>query len=405
MSIPTPRIRAWGTKRPIIKIGKLNSTITVPAFSEDCGFALASNYFNGFYDTPAGFESASPVDATNATFEAWVKVFADATNITNYAFTIEENDGSVARVQLGIRNGYLYYREWNGAVDGYTEVVTTYPISHGEWTHIAVSRSATEIAYYINGELQGTTARSGETLGALVQERFRLAHSKMGALTFVGSLCEVRVWNETRTADQIKANYWHFINKVIETGIIIYCRLVTFAADAAYDEVSEVSEFMVAPSSNAADTSHPALRMGGSFVAALFSVTATEAFSLKFPVTPPTNANFGMVVAYEDDNGDYQRRILFSPEVGELTINPPLVDYAGEKLPTTFNIEIWNVDGNDSVDLASDLTLDTSVLTDPTSSVDQAQQMLATPTKNINLFEPFPLTGFPLTFNNAATDW
>jgi hypothetical protein len=145
--------------------------------------------------------------------------------------------------------------------------------------------------------------------------------------------------------------------------------------------------------------------MGGSFVAALFSVTATEAFSLKFPVTPPTNANFGMVVAYTDDNGDFQHRLLFSPEVGELTINPPIVDYAGEKLPTSFNIEIWNVDGNPTVDMSAALTLNTSVLTDPTSSVDQTKLALTTPTKSIDIYEPFPLAGFPLTFDNAATDW
>ena len=68
------------------------------------------------------------------------------------------------------------------------------------------------------------------------------------------------------------------------------------------------------------------------------------------------------------------------------------------------NLELWNIDGEATCVLPSDLTLYISYCTNPTTSYDKTHQAaIAAPTVDTTLAEGFPLTPFPLQFNEQQT--
>jgi hypothetical protein len=79
-------------------------------------------------------------------------------------------------------------------------------------------------------------------------------------------------------------------------------------------------------------------------------------------------------------------------------------DYKGERLPATFTLECWNVDGNETIDLDEDVILELSKKTLPQSSIDRTA---INSNLTINTLLACPFTNgyatFPLTFNTQQT--
>lgn len=140
-------------------------------------------------------------------------------------------------------------------------------------------------------------------------------------------------------------------------------------------------------------------KLGASFAAAEIPISADGKFSIKFPVTPPSNNNFALAVIWTDDDGVFHRKFLFDAEEG-IDYAPEIEFYNGEVIAASAKFEIWNVDGGISVDLDADITLYISRTTNPTTSHDRVSIAADTLTIDTTIYEPLPLATFPLQFNS-----
>lgn len=89
---------------------------------------------------------------------------------------------------------------------GEFEFVTNSTFETGKWYHVAVTCSGTEMQYYVNGVLDNTL---GSTF--ICDNDFLVFGGSFGNSTlypFDGTMDEVRVWEDVRTAAEIKANMY-----------------------------------------------------------------------------------------------------------------------------------------------------------------------------------------------------
>lgn len=77
-------------------------------------------------------------------------------------------------------------------------------MNNGDWYHVAVTSDKTNVKTYINGALVDTTAIGAGVSGAT--DRYPLQIG-MADNTFVGAIDELKIYNYTRSAEQIKADY------------------------------------------------------------------------------------------------------------------------------------------------------------------------------------------------------
>jgi len=147
---------------------------------------------------------------------------------------------------------------------------------------------------------------------------------------------------------------------------------------------------------------YPPLRFGASFICGRFSLTFPARCSLVYPVAKPyASVNFEPILSWTDDDGNFQRRKLWTTAGVDYT--PAVALYAGELLPVNTSLEIWNVDGNATADLTEDLILRATLTTLPTTATDVEPVVVQVPTGDSTLAQNFPLTPFPLTFNSQQT--
>jgi hypothetical protein len=141
---------------------------------------------------------------------------------------------------------------------------------------------------------------------------------------------------------------------------------------------------------------------GASFIPAQFDVTLTAPSAFKFPIMPPDDTTFQLVVRWVDSDGDTHRRKLWA--LAGVDIAPPLDLYNGETISASFTLECWNVDGASTIELPSELVLYSSLSTLPTTDTDHTNMAaIDNPTVDTTLAAPFPLTPFPLVFNTQQT--
>lgn len=141
------------------------------------------------------------------TIEAWV--FLDANTAETIA--VKQHDGvnttsmfSVGDVYDAGNAGKLTFRPLNGKVAASNTTVST-----GTWHHVAVAWTATQINFYLDGQLDGTVNGTGfavppiaggvSSIGGFVQ-----SGAANTAAAFDGLLDEVRVWSTTRTQAEIQ---------------------------------------------------------------------------------------------------------------------------------------------------------------------------------------------------------
>lgn len=89
-------------------------------------------------------------------------------------------------------------------------VESGFELELGKWYHVAVTRSETEVAIYVNGELLNTAEASGQLNVAGISQPLRIgAMSENGGyfLPFIGKLDEVRLYSRALSADEIAGIY------------------------------------------------------------------------------------------------------------------------------------------------------------------------------------------------------
>ncbi len=143
-----------------------------------------------------------PVGLGSVTVETWVYFDAfngsEDANITNVIRSGNEN------VCLRIGDGGMPNNmpQFVVTVSGQTKLNANARLSTGEWYHIACAYDGLYMKLYINGKLDNSRMLSGNI--ASTSETFLLGANPDGSRALDGRMDEVRIWNDARTASEIR---------------------------------------------------------------------------------------------------------------------------------------------------------------------------------------------------------
>lgn len=167
------------------------------------------------------------------TLEAWINPQTLGSG-SHAILTKWNNDNSSANRSywFGIQNGELRLMLGNSGATNFAVYDTTITQTADTWQHVSVSidTTAQTIAFYENGELAQTFAFSENTSqstfsGTILSGAADLSvgaqdHGSAGIVNeFTGAIDGVRVWNTSRTAEQIRDTYDQQLNGN-ETGLV-----------------------------------------------------------------------------------------------------------------------------------------------------------------------------------------
>jgi len=243
---------------------------------------------------------------------------------------------------------------------------------------------------------------------------------------FFGKISEIRAWqfaysdeeilykynkrcnpNPSITLDELLVIYFDFAVHYDGTEDYVSYKIVYDLRRKGIDDIL-FSFLLIHDDPNVNEVIHtdgPPVGLGGSFIAAEFPVSLSKKVSLKYPLIAPADCNFCLCVRWIDDDGVVQRRKLWT--VGE-DIGPDPAFYQGETLPKDFDFEIWNIDGNHTVDLTSDFTIATSILKKATDSLDVTVESLGTLVLDDSIYAAFPFSfsqDFLVTYDYGENTW
>ena len=257
---------------------------------------LAAQPFGAFLVIPSGsgyiaIPHSSAFDFTTGfTFEAWVSIkdpSGGCSSIFGNQWTAAQWVGVCGTTLRSYDRGYL-----SGSPTQIFFDSGKIPVN--DWTHIAVTFDGTSRKHYIDGELVGTRAESGD-LPNTTQE-IRIGSDVAFANSPTGAIDEVRFWNVGLTRDQIRAN----INKRITTaqpGLVAVYHLDANGNDAIAGHngtVTGTAAFLSAPVTASCTTSATSLCIGSSHYAVNVKWLTTDGTTGVGTVVPGFSADSGL---------------------------------------------------------------------------------------------------------------
>ena len=143
---------------------------------------------------------------SNWTVEAWVK---PATNPASAVSLVKRAslNGNAANFELGLDTNLSVYAGFDREDAGHEPFHVdsgSFALSAGEWAHLAATYSQDEnrLILYVNGveQIRGTDTSARPVVS-------RAGRLLLGSVGFEGELKEVRIWNKTRSAAEVYANF------------------------------------------------------------------------------------------------------------------------------------------------------------------------------------------------------
>lgn len=398
----------YQTKRPVVETRRINKKIVVPAFSFECGFTQEALEATAL--ATEGCVVSESVDMSGEfTVDMWFKSFsADPAAFRTLFYNFANNDlFHQVKIQLIDRQVYVTVRkagvEHNLLSDSYIPI--------GEWAHLTLVYDASNFILYINTVRQVTELN---LVAPLQQDPggeyvWGFCSDNLNADKYTGLIGPIRVWTIPLEDEEIKRIYNKpsFPTEVSLAGYLPFRDIVE--DNFGLDTVETVS-YAVLPDPKTITTDLigyaieeedvPDIILGASYGVAYTEVSLGYKSSIVFPVTPPIDYNFALIISWVNDEGTAQRRALFDPGV---TRRPEFTRYMGEQLPETYRLEIWNIDGYPTVDLESDLEIRISQTTHPVDNTDHDSVEESELTLDNTLAEEYSLEDFPLVFNTEQS--
>lgn len=390
----------WQVKRPSVVTDKIKKSLIIPAFSHRCGYDLSSIYKSTSFPNAVLTEVSEQCRET-FTLEAWVKVQPTDENST--LFTMYDDNAPEKQFKVEIVNGALKVTLYNLAGSSLV-LESDNNIPFGKWFHIALVYNGSTAYLYLNG----IRADFGPLTGPL---KYLGGHPVGGSFSLY--MWSDNLFDNITIAKMAQIRMYHFARRA-EDVILFYDKLLP--EGGGYEEMnvntigategatlveSNGLDFPVADGFELDEEDVPPVGYGAPFVVVEYPTSLGKQVSLKFPVIPPEDVNFGLFVSFTDEDGIFRRYRLFAPDGMEVA--PNVTNYNGEPLDDGFKLEVFNTDGNVSVDLDDDFTLYISDTTNPTTGIDQTSIEAEDLVADITLAEPFDLTNFPLEFNTQQT--
>lgn len=391
----------WMTQRSAPIIDKLKQTVTLPAVTANCAPSSGSVYITAGSDFVLTNDTVFALPATNGiTLDFYAKVVS--TSVVENTLALLSNVGGNRRIKITHSNSQPNILTITAINSGGTQSASFQYSYRNDWHRFTlVYDSITyKLSVYIDNQFVISTAAlpAGTllfTTGAYAALGGNVDTADTGT---VGFFNELRVWNEALTQDRINATTSY--RSINDTNLAYYVRIRNPASNIPI--IGSGDFYIDSPLAQASTTEYPVFKYGFSFVVAEYNFNIGRNISFKWPVDPPTGVTGMLVARWIDSEGVTQRRRLW--DLDGVNIYPPPERYAGENMRSDICLELWNQTGRATCSLPSDLILYVSFCTNPTTSYDKTNQAaIAAPTVDTTLAESFPLTPFPLQFNEQQT--
>ena len=176
--------------------------------------------FDGANDAVSLTNSASFQSVTTSlTIEAWVKadniVNEDVVFMANNRYSLQLT--GAGSIKTGIKID-----------EGWCEGTSTVSIATGAWHHVALTYDGDVIRFYIDGQASGETNVTDGAIDADNDDPLSIGANKAGDAGgdnwFSGNIDEVRIWNDVRTVDEIRANMYKELSGS-EDNLVAYYKL------------------------------------------------------------------------------------------------------------------------------------------------------------------------------------
>lgn len=190
--------------------------------------ALASTY-EGLTFTKSGdadkWHTRKPLESAPYSFEMWIKVSDTISDRVGYIFS--NYDGGDANNYYGtekysnrtvsveiLAGGHPQLKFGNKSGSGQSIAFDQVDVRTGEWLHLAIVKEATEISCYVNGEKKQTIANNATYHSDSLLQPYALGgeNRKDNKYYFKGSIKELAVYRDVRTADEIAYAYKYGVN-------------------------------------------------------------------------------------------------------------------------------------------------------------------------------------------------
>jgi len=156
------------------------------------------------------------------TVEAWVKL-ASYTGWSSILTKGADQGGEYSLRQDDLGTGHLRFSINDSDTGTWGMVDSASVLSLNTWHHVAGTYDGTTMNVYIDGVLDGTAAVALPVVTNT--QPVYIGVDIPGATEYLdGAVCEARIWNVVRTADQIKAAMNTRLTGT-ETGLVLLCPL------------------------------------------------------------------------------------------------------------------------------------------------------------------------------------
>ena len=179
------------------------------------------------FATPPAYNNAS------TTIEAWIKTTSVLATNRHIAAWGSTTGGYIAT--LCMNSGKLLFGLDAGS--GLTTVTSTKSINTGNWTHVAVVKSANNVSLFINGFLDNSATLTANQAVTVFQLGNLKKNGTQQSGYFPGSMDEVRIWTTARTEEQIRENMMKNLSGS-EAGLRAYYRMDQVNGTVLHDQTS-----------------------------------------------------------------------------------------------------------------------------------------------------------------------
>lgn len=298
----------------------------------------------------ANVGDANALDITgDLTLEAWINPQGPGTHNT------------VGGVIAGKDNAYLLARSPDGSISfalngpggtwNWTD--TGYDAPLDTWTHLAMTFDGSEqtVKLYANGELAATSTDgiipTGITSGS---GAFAIGGRPAQDEEFEGQIDDVRVWNDLRTADEIRENYDQKLSGS-ETGLAGYWNFDDVSGNTVQDGTSNNNDATLAGNARVNNTLGASMEFDGNgdYVSTSGVNLANKSFSWEFDAYRDSTANTDLALTSHDGTSGNQHffhagyldgntfRYSFNQASGNYRI-----DYTDTTGPNGNGTDVWN---------------------------------------------------------------
>lgn len=406
--------------RPVISLGKIRSTVTIPTFdvltNEPVGKCLELSGNAAITSQLANSYELFVTPATNGGlyFDLWFKPISmvpPQDNMELFRRTVTIAGTIYTTFGLFVDNNLnILFRIGKSTVT-FTNFLTTDRVKLGEWNHVGVvwdgsASLATEGYIWLNGRKFTYTIGANQR-APLVDDAsysYGIGCHPISVTQLNGKfyIDEVRLWDSPPNDDY----FLHYATAPRAVGtsdadstLINYLRFNSSAAPWV-DSKPTGDVFAVQQGTPVVISSeeYPS-SLGDSYPRVFIPLDGVgQDFTFKVRPIKPASADFGLAVYWTKEDGTDARYFLWRSE--GLHGVDYIQDYSGEKICySNARLEVWYNYLDRRVSLAAPITITLGQLLERTSYASQGNTNLISPVADTTIAATFPLT-FPITFNS-----